>query len=147
MSTFIKGNAVILDVWDDTIYRPVACLTSNSIAHSREVIESKTKCEPDTVEKQSGTYSYEISLEGQKIDTTSVGAEITKASYDYLEAIIEDGSAITWRMSTGITDVPYKYGTAILNDLSSDDPAGEEIGTFSGSLSGIGKTVIVDPNI
>jgi hypothetical protein len=86
-------------------------------------------------------------MEGQKIDTTSVGFEVTKASYDYLEGIIELGDAITGRMSTGIADTPYKYGTAILNDLSSDDPSGKEIGTFSASLSGIGKTVIVDPTI
>lgn len=146
MATYIKGNAVILDIWDGAIYRPVACLTSNDISHSRSVIEAQTKCAPGVIDKSVGTYSYEISLEGLKIDSTSAGAEVTKASFDYLEDVIMGGAISTWRMSTGITDTPYRYGTAILTELGGSDPSAEEDATFSGSLSGIGKPVIVDPN-
>lgn len=45
MSNFIKGDVILLDIWDgvDT-YDPIACLTSNSLSEVRNIIESQTKC-------------------------------------------------------------------------------------------------------
>ena len=130
---------------DGSIYRPVACLTSNSLAETRNIIESQTKCSPGTIEKTAGSYVYEISLEGQYIDTTSVGAEITKASHDFLHTLIQAGATETWKLDTGLADTAAYYGTAILQDLELTAPAGDEISTFSGTLSGSGAIVTVDP--
>ena len=44
MSTFIKGDAVILSIWDGVAYEPIGCLTSNSLSITRNVIETQTKC-------------------------------------------------------------------------------------------------------
>ena len=74
MSDFIKGDGLILYLHDGSIYRPVACLTSNSLSQTRAVIESQTKCTPGLIEKTGGSLSYEISFEGQYIDTTSAAA-------------------------------------------------------------------------
>ena len=57
MSNFIKGDALILWFWDTSgtpAYKPVACLTSNSLSQTRNIIESQTKCAPGLVEKDSG---------------------------------------------------------------------------------------------
>ena len=145
-NTKIKGENLVLYIWDSAIYRPVACLTSNSLSETRGLIESQTKCSPGVIDKLSGTYSYEISFEGEKIDTTSVGAEVTKASFDYLHDVIDLGEAITWRLDTGLTDDPFYYGTGILTDNEGTDAAGDELSTFSGTISGIGKIVKTDPN-
>jgi len=139
----IKGDAIILYVWDATIYRPIACLTSNSLNEAREIIEGKNKCNPGVISKEIGTYSYELSAEGEYIDTTSSGSEITKASHDYLRTIAD--TKVAWKMDTGLTDTSAYYGTAIISDLTLDNPAGE-ISTFSATLSGDGAIVTTDPN-
>lgn len=145
MATKIKGELLILSVWDSSIYRPIACLTSNSLSESMEVIESQTKCEPGVVTKTPGTYSYELSAEGEYIDTTSATGEITLASHDYLHQVF--GTEVSWRLSTGLTDTPFYYGSAILNDLSGDFASGNDLATFSASLAGSGAIVEEDPNI
>ena len=144
MATKIKGENLILYVWDDTIYRPIACLTSNSLSETQNIIESQTKCDPGVIIKTPGTYSYELSAEGEYIDTTSATGEITSASHDYLHEIF--GTSITWRLATGLTDTAFYYGTAIINDLSADFAAGDDLATFSASLTGSGVIVEVDPN-
>ena len=146
MSIFIKGDLIVLDVWDGAIYRPVVCLTSNGVSETVNVIESQTKCLPGAIEKDAGSYSYEISIEGQKIDTTSAGSEVTKASYDYLKTLLRTKALVTWRTDTGSVDTPYEYGTGILSDLSDGNDAGDSLSTFSGTLSGSGLIVTVDPN-
>lgn len=145
MSTFIKGDVLILSVHDGTAYRPIACLTSNTLSQTRGVIETQTKCLPGIVERAAGTLSYEISCEGNYIDTTSVGGETTKASHDYLKGLIEAGNLVTWKMTTGLADTAAYYGEAIIVDLSADAPTGDEFATFSCTLSGSGSIVSVDP--
>ncbi len=145
MSNFIKGEGLILYIWDDTIYRPIACLTSNSLSQTQNIIESQTKCDPGLVIKDAGTMSYEISAEGQYIDTTSAAAEITKASHDYLHTIM--GTTKTWKLDTGLADTTAYYGSAIVGDLSLDAAAGDELATFSCTLAGSGAIVIVDPEV
>ena len=63
MSTFIKGDVIILSLWNGTdAYEPIACLTSNSLSLTRNVIESQTKCDPGLITKTPGSYSYNISF-------------------------------------------------------------------------------------
>lgn len=144
MALPIKGESGILFVHDGTIYRPVACLTSNSLNTAVSVIESVTKCNPGTTVKQSGTFSYTLDAEGEYIDTTSIGGDDTKASHDYLLAKQMALETVTWKLDTGVTGAVY-YGTAILSDLTLDQGAGDEISTFSVTLDGSGAIVLVDP--
>lgn len=146
MATFIKGDTIILSIYDGSAYRPVACLTSNSLAETRNVIESQTKCDPGQIIKQAGTYTAEISLEGQIIDTTSAGGDTAKASHDYLHGIIVAGTDITWKMGSGSTDNDSYYGSGVLSALSLDAAAGDENATFSGTISVSGLVTTSDPN-
>ena len=140
----IKGELGILYVHDGTLYRPVACLTSNSLNTAVSIIESQTKCNPGEVIKQAGTLSYTVDAEGEYIDTTSVGGETTKASHDYLLTLQQALASVTWKLDTGVTGAIY-YGSAILSDLTLDQGAGDEISTFSVTLEGSGEIVTVDP--
>ncbi len=145
MSEFIKGEAEILAIYDGTAYVPFACLTSNEISESRSVIESQTKCNPGVVTKTAGTYSYEISLEGEYIKP-----ETSKESWAEIRDRIRDvdGSTINWRITTTYADAStdVEYGTAVFTELSKSAPAGDELITFSASLSGSGKPSATDPN-
>jgi len=146
MSTFIKGDAIILSVKDGDAYRPIACLTSNSLSRTKNVMEAQTKCAPGQILRQGGTQSYELSFEGNYIDTTTaITGEVTKASHDFLMGVMDGTTNSTWRMDTGISGTPYYYGTAVLSDLSADFAAGDEFATFSGTMSGSGLIVTVDP--
>ena len=142
MSTFIKGDAVVLSLYDDTdSYDPIACLTSNSLSLTRNVIETQTKCDPGVTIKTSGTMSYEIPFEAVAITT-----EANKYSQDELIDLINatSGTSKTWRMDDG--NGTYYYGTGELTDLEISAASGDELVTFSGTISGSGLIVRVDPN-
>lgn len=141
----ILGNNLILYVWDGTAYRPVACVTSNALNQTKEIIESQTKCDPNEIIKTSSTRSYSINADGEYIDTTSTGGETTKASHDYLMGLYNQDTPFTWRMSTGLTDTTNYYGSAIISDLSLTGDA-NQISTFSTTFEGSGAIVTVDPN-
>lgn len=140
----INGDILILSVHDGTAYRPTACLTSNSLSETTTVRESNTKCDPGETIKSKGVRSYNISLEGEYIDTTSVGGDTAKASHDFLKTLADGVDNINWRMATGLADTPFYYGNGILSDLSITAPANENT-TFSATLDGSGAIVTVDP--
>lgn len=144
MALPIKGESGILYVHDGTLYRPIACLTSNSLNSALSVIESRTKCNPGLVIKQAGEFSYTLEAEGEYIDTTSVGGDDTKASHDFLLSKQIAKETLTWKLDTGVTGAIY-YGTAILSELGLDQGAGDEISTFTATLDGSGTIVLVDP--
>lgn len=147
MADFIKGDALVLSVHDGTAYRPVACLTSNSLNQTRGIIETQTKCDPGLIQRAAGVLAYEISAEGQYIDTTSVGGDTAKASHDYLKTLMEAGNEIIWKMSTGLADTTDYFGSAIMTDLSADAPTGDEFASFSCTLSGDGAISTTDPTV
>ena len=145
MALPVKGELGILYIWDGIIYRPVACLTSNSLASTVSVIESQTKCNPGLVIKQGGVFAYSISAEGEYIDTTSIGGETTKASHDYLLEKQKLKTAIDWKLDTGVTSAIY-YGSAIITDLELSQGAGDELSTFSLTLDGSGDITETNPH-
>jgi len=147
MSNFIKGEGLILYIWDTTVYKPIACLTSNTLSRTKAIIEAQTKCDPGVVIRKGGTKSYELTFEGKYIDTSSVGAETTKASHDTLMGIFDIDAEQTWKLDTGLTDTPAYYGTAIFNGLDMTAGSGDEFTEFSGTMSGSGNIVTVDPKV
>lgn len=144
MALPIKGELGILYIHDGTMYRPIACLTSNGLASTVSVISSQTKCNPGLTIKQGGTFDYTLNAEGEYIDTTSVGGDTTKASHDFLLTKQKSKLAQNWKYDTGHTGAVY-YGTAIITDLELTQGAGEEISTFTLSMEGSGDIVNTDP--
>lgn len=146
MADFIKGEDLILYVWDTTAYKPIACLTSNSINRAKSIIETTTKCDKGVVIRASGSKSYDIPFEGIYIDTTSVGAETTKASHDTLMGLFDTDAEQDWKMDTGLTDTPAYYGSGIFSALDMTAGSGDEFATFSGTISGSGAIETTDPH-
>ena len=146
MATPIKGELGVLYIHDSTIYRPLACLTSSSFSPNVSVIESMTKCNPGVVTKTAGMFNYTLEAEGEYIDTTSVGGDLTKASHDYLFTRMVAKTPITWKLVTGVTGIIY-YGTGIITDLPLEQGAGDELSTFSISIEGSGAVSLTNPII
>jgi predicted secreted protein len=144
MATPIKGEVGILYVADGSTYKPVACLTSNSLSTAVSVIESNTKCNPGVTKKQAGMFSYTLEAEGEYIDTTSVGGDDTKASHDFLFNLQLEKELITWKLVTGVTGATY-YGSALISDLSLDLGSGDDLATFTMTLDGDGEVSTTDP--
>lgn len=148
MANPIKGENNILYIYDGTAYMPIACLTSNSISNAVSVIESQTKCFPGEIKKQPGSISPAIDFEGEFIDTTSVGGDTAKASFDTLLGVQNAREVIKWKIDTDVpnTTTSYKmYGFGVLTDLSLDAAAGDELQTFSGTIDVSGKILNAEP--
>ena len=145
MANPIKGEVGIVFIWDGAAYRPIACLTSNSLSSALSVIESNTKCDPGVVIKNAGQFSYTISMDGEYIDTTSVGGDTTKASHDYLFDLQRAKTPVVFKLDTGLADTTY-YGNALISDLDLTQPAGDEVSTFSATFEGSGDILTTDPN-
>jgi|SRR6478735_714150 len=144
MADKIKGEGLILYVHDGALYRPVACLTSNSLDTELGVIEAQTKCAPGVTETQAGIFSYTLTADAIAIDTTSVGGDDTKASHDYLLGLQQAKTNVNWKMNSGSTDLAY-YGNGILTSLGLEAPAGDEFATFSLTINGSGGITTSDP--
>jgi predicted secreted protein len=142
----IKGDVVILSIWDGTsAYEPLACLTSNSLSETVNIIESQTKCNPGVMIKQGGSRSFEFSAEGESIDTTSVGGETAKASHDKLRGYL--GLLKSVKMTTGLTDTTAYYGNVVISDLETTAEAGDALVTFSVTLAGSDLLVETEPAV
>jgi TP901-1 family phage major tail protein len=147
-TTPIKGENGILFLYLDDAWKPIACLTSNSLSTTVEVIERQTKCAPGVTEKSAGVFNYTLSAEGEYIDTTSIGGDDTKASHDALLVLQESRTLQQWKLDTDMSNqdsVKY-YGTALITDLSLDQAVNEN-STFSATLDGNGAILRTDPNI
>lgn len=142
--TIIHGKLGILSIWDSSAYEPIACVTSSSLATSLSVIESNTKCDPGVTVRNADQFSYDVSVDGELLDTTSVGGDATKQSWDALLALQMAKTNVQWKYDVGLADDIF-YGTAIISDLNLDQPA-DANSTFSCTLSGSGVIVLVDPN-
>lgn len=144
MALPIKGEVGILYIVDGAGYKPVACLTSNSLSTAVSVIESVTKCNPGESIKQGGMFTYSLDAEGEYIDTTSIGGDTTKASHDFLIQLQLLRELVTWKLETGVTGATY-YGNALISDLSLDMGSGDDLATFSMTLDGSGVISQIDP--
>lgn len=147
MSTIpLDGDNSVVFLYLENAWKPIACITSNSLSSVVEVRERQTKCNPGVIEKSAGTFSYTIDVEGEYIDTTTVGGDDAKASHDALLILQISKELQTWKIDTNLTDVNSTkyYGQALLTDLSADFPAGENA-TFSVTLDGSGVIEFTDP--
>ena len=145
MSDFIKGDVIILYIWNGVdVYEPIGCLTSNSLSVTRNIIETQTKCDPSVIIKAAGTTSSEISFEATYIKT-----DAGKTDYDACLGFINsiDGQPVTWKMTTGQDSPQAYFGSGIFSDLSMDASAGDEFATYSGTISNSGLVLTVDPNL
>jgi hypothetical protein len=143
----IKGENGIVYIWVTNAYKPIACLTSVGLSTTVSTIESQTKCFPGTTKKYAGNFNGSISLEGEYIDTTTVGGDSAKESHDALFLLQLAKTKVNWKLDTNVSDadsVKY-YGQALISDLSADFGSGDELSTFSATFDVDGDILLTDP--
>ena len=144
MPALIKGDNILFKIYDGSdSYDPIACLTSNNLSETKNIIESQTKCNPGQIIKTPGSYTYELSIEGELAIK-----DADQFDYMSLRADLVNGVAQQWSMEgfqAGGPNDTY-YGTAYFSAFEVDAPAGDEIATFSATLVGDGETAITTTN-
>lgn len=143
----IRGEKGILYLWEATVYKPLACLTSNGLSSQLSMIESTTKCFPGVVKKTPGQLNNSIEAEGEYIDTTTAGGDSAKVSHDKMFLLQQNKTLVTWKIDTNIdsaTSVKY-YGTGYFTDLSATFGSGDEVATFSVTIDVDGAVLLTDP--
>jgi len=145
----IKGEKGIIYIYDTSAWKPVACLTSNSLNTTVSMIESNTKCFPGVTKKTPGTFNGTIDAEGLYIDTTTAGGDTAKKSHDALFLLQQAKTLIQWKIDTNIDDVDsVKYfGNGYITDLGVDFGSGDELTTFSATIDIDGDILLTDPNV
>lgn len=139
--TFIKGNTVIFSIYS-AAWLPMACITSSSLSESVAINEIETKCDPGNIVKSPGSYSYEISADGQYIDTA---VDTGKASHRVLVALMRAKTLVEWRMTTGVTVTTEEFGSGYITSCELTGEAGSDA-TFSITISGTGAITSTDPH-
>src|SRR5690606_26394817 len=145
----IKGSNSMLYVYDGTAeaYRPIACITSNSLSSTLSLLESATKCNPSGTEYTADRLNESVSVDGEVIDTTSAGGETAKASWDYLYGLMKDSADNDTKhefwYDSGIEGADY-YFKGYIGELSHEASATEKI-TFSATVQITGNTSTTDP--
>lgn len=125
----VSGNDYLLFIGTDgNTYNTIVCLTANAITRAINIIESNTKCGPDTLP---GVQSNQLTFEGVNM-YDPVGGTV---SIDDLDDFWRNKTTIYWKMgkaSPAIGDITYT-GTGFIAQLDesfqTDSPA-----TFSGTI-------------
>lgn len=148
MADKIKGENGIVYIWDSSAWKPLACLTSNSLNSTLSIIESTTKCNPGVVGKTPGQLNSSIDAEGEFIDTTSIGGDTAVASHDKLFSLQQDKTKVDFKYDPDVTNsgLSKYYGSCYFTDLSLAQGSGDEISTFSVTMEVDGAIVTTDPH-
>jgi len=146
MPTLVNGVNVLFKVYDGAAYVPVVCLKNNNLTETKNIIESQTKCNPGQIKKTPGSYTYEISIDGEYgYDAGSV------EQYDDLRLKLFNGDLVQWEIEGYFADgtnANSYYGSGYLSEVSTEASSEDAIVTFSATLMGDGETDItqVNPN-
>lgn len=139
------GDDDILLVWDSVAeaYKPIACITSNTIDGTTTFRERLTKCSQGSTELTPRELNKNITVDGLVFDTTSVGGDTAKASYDWLDKKQIAGEKLTIKNTLGTLAPVYFY--AFIETLSRTSPAAEDV-TFTSNMRTVGVQMTADPN-
>lgn len=142
----IAGDLGNLSVFDGAAYKPVVCLTSSSLSSTLEMLEKVNMCNPGKRVNSPGTLTQSVQIEGEVIDTTDVGGDPAKVSYDeLLEKQMLYPTTKTpdkWRLSRG--PLGYKYFEGYISGLDDSWQAGSDA-TFSATLTVEGTVSDTEP--
>lgn len=142
----IEGHEGTLAVSVGNAWKPVGCLTSTSYSATMNMLEKVNMCTAGQVVQTPSNITRSVQVEGEVIDTTSVGGAGIEQSLDELyelqEAQAMSKVPANWRLSRG--PLGYKYFEGFISDVSDTFQAGEDA-TFSASLTVQSKPTAVDP--
>lgn len=133
---YTSGSDRILYIKLNGYWLPVACLTSNSIAESAEMLATTTRDNDGWATSRPTMQSYSIGFDGLQINTTVAKGNFSVASYDRLKLLKRSKTLIDWKIQ-GTTFPIVDYGKGYISELS-EASAVEEFLSFTGTITGYG---------
>lgn len=135
----VNGKDILLfiDPAGGTDYKTLVCLTSNSINRTTSIIDSASKCGPDS---QAGAQTVTVPFTGQVVVAPDTG----KISEGDLEDLWNDSTQIGWKVGPVIPvygDV-IREGIGFISDLS--DTYDMNGATFTGTIAVSGSVTKTD---
>lgn len=134
---YYNGSDRVLYIKQNGNWLPIACLTSNSLSESAEMLPTTTRDNDGWATSRPTNQNYNIPFDGLQINTMVAGGTFTVASYDKLKILKRTKILLDWKIQ-GATFPTVDYGKAYINELS-EASAVDEFLTFSGNLTGYGK--------
>lgn len=132
---FFRGDLAILYIKFQNEFRPVACLTSNSLSESVESLDTTTTDNAGWVTAVPTNQSYQISFSG--VATRDLAPNNNKISLYTLRSIKRARTIFDWEIRTNNGEF-VDYGKGFLSDIS--DTAGvNELVQLSGTIIGFGR--------
>jgi len=135
MSDFANGVIKIVYIYDDGIYKPIGCLTSNSFSESSEFLETTTRQNTEGWKSSIPTQqSYTISLSGL---LTLNNRTDTLLTYRDLQKLKRDKTLFSWKINTQdptISDFGSGYIASLSNNAEIDS-----FMDFSAEIIGYGQ--------
>lgn len=126
-SGYIKGGTGILYwlVTAPSTYKPIACLTSNSMAYAVEMLEKVNMCNAGVPTKTAGDVTATLNIEGEVVISTTDVKSLTD-----LETLFEAKAEVNFKLMRGERVLTFK---GLITDLSDSFTAGEDA-TFSATI-------------
>jgi len=144
---YIKGLDIVLQIkgTDETdFFKPIGCLTENSISESSEMLDTTTRDNTGGWSTSTPTkQSYSISFTGVLVSDTSASVEpSTYASFNRITTLKRDRTRIEWKIE--INDI-IQSGYGYITEISNSAPVKEFV-TFDGVITGYGSiTKVLNP--
>ena len=143
---YIAGKEGTLAVAVGNVWKPVGCLTSSAYSATMNMLEKVNMCTDGQTVQSPGSITRSVQIEGEVVDTTSIGGAGIDQSFEELYEL-QENEVVTktpdkWRLSRG--PLGYKYFEGFISDLSDNYQAGEDA-TFSATLTVQAKPTEVDP--
>lgn len=143
-----EDEAGNLSYYDGVAYKPIGCLTNTSYSAAMQYLEKVNYCTGGKTVRIPKGLERTLSVEGELIDTTSVGgnpAKVTGTEMRELQEVQgESGESNIFRL--GRADAGYLYFEATISQYDDSFPSGEQA-TFSMGLDIKDKPSKIDPNI
>ena len=136
---FINGYTKVLWIDVDGDFMPVACLTSNPIEETVEMMGTTTRDNLGWRTSTPTTQSYSISFSGIQIDTETVLGDLSKLSYNSLKIIKRNSTVFNWKIASN-NGLFIDVGTGIITTLNESNDVDGYL-EFDGSITGIGKPI------
>ena len=134
---FTKGEDRVLYIKINNEYLPIGCLTGDSFSESSEMLDTTTRDNAGWKTSTPTLQSYNISFDGLVINTSDLGGDQTKISYDRLTLLKRNKTLIEWK-SQDTLGVFVSVGKGYITELSDSSEIDGFI-SFNASIIGYGK--------
>ena len=138
---FYNGQDRILFLKLNNNWLPIGCLTDNSMAETSEFIETTTRDNQGWKTSRPAMQSYTLSFNGLQMNTTVAGGNFNAASYDKLKQLKRDKMLLNWKIEGTVYPI-VDYGQAYVTSLGEANTI-DELMSFSGSMTGFGKPLMI----